>query len=385
MENRTVSTATRPQNQRPAQQSQAASLLDQILDRPPSERMKAVSDALEKRIQAVEEVLPDAIKPQAARFVKRAQLTFSRKEELQECEPASLVRCVVEAAEVGLAIDGKLCHAVAYNCKISKKGEPERWAKMAQLQIDYKGLIAIARRSGQIVDIWGDIVCEGEEFEAYRDGVKQVLRHTPAFRTGKEAVIGAYAIIDFGGGRFRYEVMGEREIDAIRQKSKAKDRGPWVDFTNEMRKKTVIRRALKTHCDDPAVSMALEIEEREYEDDTTEAKRSGQRVGRSVLNDVLSQPPRESEGPTLRTGNEFVGALEQHFGGESEPEPDRMAQIEQGFAEAVDADAVAMLYDSLKGPEAIYEFTPEESDRIEQLRVQAMGRFKGGKKQKELG
>lgn len=364
-----MSTATRPQNQqRPAQQSQAASLLDQILDRPPSERMKAVSEALDKRIEAVREVLPDSIKDQAARFVKRAQLTFNRKEDLQECEPASLVRCVVEAAEVGLAIDGKLCHAVAYNCKISKKGEPERWAKMAQLQIDYKGLIAIGRRSGQIVDAWSDIVCEGEEFEAYRDGTKQVLRHTPAFRTGKEKVIGAYAIVDFGGGRFRFEVMGEQEIDAIRQKSKAKDCGPWVDFTNEMRKKTVLRRALKTHCDDPAVSMALEIEEREYEHDHSEARRSGQRVGRSALNDVLSQPPRESE---YKEPRQLVRDAEEYFGGNDSGEGDPAAH--DPFAWCRTAADVESIYAELRAAQGGDPMEPG-TDELETARVVAMQR-----------
>ena len=87
-----MSTATRApaQNTRPPQQSAAASLLDQILEQPVSERMRAVSSALEKRIHTVEEVLPDSLKSQAARLVKRAELTFARKADLHECEPSEV-------------------------------------------------------------------------------------------------------------------------------------------------------------------------------------------------------------------------------------------------------------------------------------------------------
>lgn len=366
-----MSTATRPQNQPRQPQSQAASLLEQILDRPPSERLKAVNDALAKRIEAVEEVLPDSLKSQAARFVKRAQLTFSRKDDLHDCEPASLVRCVVEAAELGLSIDGRLAHAVAYNCKISKKGEPEKWAKIAQLQLDYKGLLAVAKRSGQIVDAWADIVCDGEEFEAYRDGTKQVLRHVPAFRTGKETVVGAYVVIDFGNGRWRFETMGEREIDAVRQKSKAKDRGPWVDFTNEMRKKTVLRRGLKTYCDDPAVCAALDIDDREYDGADGAPVRPGQRVGRSALNDVLSQPPRESE---PREPRELVQDAEGFFGGEeSQEEP-----TNDPFAWCKTAADVESVYQEIRSTQGGDPMEPG-SDELETARVQALARVKGKK------
>lgn len=292
-----MATAHQTQQSRPQQRAptRSESLLDQILEQPVNERMAAVNTALEKRIKTVEEVLPESLKGQAERFVKRAELTFSRysadpNKDLSPCTPQSIVRCVVEAAEIGLAIDGKLCHVLKYNQKIkSQKGEQDKWIIEAQLRIDYKGLIVVARRSGQIVDCYGDVVCEGDNFEAFRDGPNSVLKHSYEFGTKRGKVIGVYCVLTFPGGRWRYEMMNTDEIQKIRATSKAANNGPWVTFWDEMAKKTVARRALKLYCDDPAVGMALEIDEREYEGERSISAPTT-RVGRSSLNDTLSEP-----------------------------------------------------------------------------------------------
>lgn len=359
------------------QQSQSRSLLEQILDRPPSERIKAVSDVLATRVEAVREVLPDSLKPQAERFVKRAQLTFSRKHNLHDCDPQSLVRCVVEAAELGLSIDGKLAYAAPHSNNIAPKGEPKKYVKMAELRIDYKGLIVVARRSGEILDAYGDVVCDGDEFSAHRVGPDSFLEHKRSIESDRKSVLGAYAIIRFPDGRWRYELMSAAEIEAIRQRSKSKDDGPWVTDTNQMRIKTVLRRALKLYCDDPAVGMAIEIDEREYQGEIAGPMRSGQRVGRSVLNDVLAQPPRQSE--RTPTSGDRMRDMEEHFGAGDADDIDQtesfsIAAIQIAFDDCKTAAEVDALYDSLKGPEATVEWDESASDKIETWRVVAMKR-----------
>jgi len=242
---------------------QAAKLLDQILDNT-SARMKAVRDGLESRIERIEQVLPHGMRGQGARLVKRAMLTFGRSEKLQSCTVDSFITCVLSAAELGLAVDGRLGHAVPYRNK--KSGMYE-----AQFQPDYKGLIAIARRNKHIADVFADVVCEGDEFDhGKRDG-KCYLNHTYSVQSKRTTVVAAYAVIRFRDDNWRYELMTADELVKIKARSKSKDRdgnvyGPWVTDEWEMFKKTVAKRALKTYCDDPVLEHAMHLDDREYED-----------------------------------------------------------------------------------------------------------------------
>jgi recombinational DNA repair protein RecT len=55
-----------------------------------------------------------------------------------------------------------------------------------------------------------------------------------------------YAVARFKGGEINdFEIMTPSEIEAIRKRSKAKDKGPWVTDFDEMAKKTVLKRLLK--------------------------------------------------------------------------------------------------------------------------------------------
>jgi recombination protein RecT len=291
-------------------------ILDTILDQKPGSRSRVISDGLEKRIAMVEEVLPDQLKGQAPRFVKRAVLTFNRKKELAECTPASFIRCVIEAAEVGLAIDGKLAHAVKFNNKVKgdkSKNEQDTWVHEAQLMLDYKGLIAVARRSDQIVDAYGDVICDNDFFEHGRSGDKSRLEHSYDAKQPRGKVYAAYCIIKLPGGDWRYELMQKDELERIRQKSKAKDSGPWVSDTAQMQVKTVLRRGLKLYCDDPAFTRALEIDEREYEGERDYggqgAASNGKRVTRTELTPTIRSggaPTSAYEVPTAPEEREYV-------------------------------------------------------------------------------
>ena len=63
-------------------------------------------------------------------------------------------------------------------------------------------------------------------------------------------VIGAYCICEIEGSKHpKVEFMSIEEIEKVRDKSeyyKKKKKGPWVDWFEEMAKKTVVKRAQKT-------------------------------------------------------------------------------------------------------------------------------------------
>ena len=227
---------------------QAMSLLDSILEnQKPTERACLVRDGLQRRIDALEEVLPKAQKGQAARLVKRATMYFNETAQLATCPPDAFISCVLRAAEMGLAIDGKLCYVVRYK---------DKW----QVQPDYKGLIAVARRSGILADCWADVVCENDEYEAWRKGSESHLYHRKPLNGGRGDPIGAYAIFVRPDGSWRFEEMSIEDLIRIQAMApNQRDDGPWKKHTNEMRKKTVVKRGMKYYEDDPAVSLALTV------------------------------------------------------------------------------------------------------------------------------
>lgn len=284
------------------QDADPSKLLDEIIAKQQGgAKYKLIEAKLDELLGKITEVLPSSMKGEAGRLVKRAMVTFSRNPFLQEVTPASFIRCVLEAAECGLAIDGKLAHAVPYNNKIKHPDGREEWRKESQFQPDYKGIIAIAKRTGQIKDCYGDVVCEKDRFEHGRSGPTSKLEHSYDERSPRGDVVAAYAIIVLPDG-WRYELMQRAELNAIegRSKSAAKGHSPWKTDANQMRIKTVIKRGLKLYCDDPGLIRAIELDDREFEGEQIQ-RSSGKRVAVSPLNSQLVPvAPRQSafEQPT---------------------------------------------------------------------------------------
>jgi recombination protein RecT len=246
-----------------------ARLLEEILARTEkSKRVLLVDGALQQRIDKLEELLPPYLKGHGARLAKRAVLTMARNAKLQECTPDSFVRCVLEAAELGLAIDGRLAHAVPFNNKVKDADGVERWRMECQFIPDYKGLILAARRSGIIRDIYGDVVCQNDQFDADRQGGQDVLIHKRDLKRPRGDVYAAYAVVLRPDGTWRYELMDLDELHQVRDRSKsytrtdrdgnAKPSGPWVTDPKEMYRKTVVRRVLKMYAEDGALKRALD-------------------------------------------------------------------------------------------------------------------------------
>lgn len=161
---------------------EASALLDQVIKESGPQKTRAIlnsyfdTPAVREQIEGA---LPRYMKGEADRLIKRALITFSRTPTLHECSPASFIRCVVQAAEYGFAIDGVLCYAVPFNCKIEEPGKQVRWEKQCQFMPSYKGLVAVARKGGQIAEIYGYTVCTNDIWSYTRTLAGAVLEHVP--------------------------------------------------------------------------------------------------------------------------------------------------------------------------------------------------------------
>lgn len=198
----------------------------------------------------------DAVKQQIAlalpkhltadRMTRVALTTINRTPKLLQCTPESLLAGLMLCSQVGLEPDGRNAHLIPYG-------------DQCQVIFDWKGLVALARRNG-VANIAADVVCEGDEFDWYRDGEGLHFTHRVNWKTTRGQVYAAYCIWK-DGEQFDGEVMTLAEIDGIRKRSRAGNNGPWVTDWGEMAKKTVVRRASKKWPMDPEAAGAFNADD----------------------------------------------------------------------------------------------------------------------------
>lgn len=184
--------------------------------------------------KAMAQVLPKHIT--ADRMARVAIAATTRTPKLKQCTPESFVNCMMTLSQLGIEPDGRRAHLIPYENR--KSGTVE-----CQLIVDYKGLVSLIMRTGLVSNIHADVICDGEIFE-YNLG--NVEKHSIDFSKGRRGKpYAAYAVVTMKDGTKKTEVMTFDEIEAIRNRSRAGNAGPWVSDWNEMAKKTVFRRASK--------------------------------------------------------------------------------------------------------------------------------------------
>lgn len=112
---------------------------------------------------------------------------------LQECDPISFLGALMHCASMGLEPNTPLGHAYLIPFQNNRKNITE-----VQVVIGYKGLIDLARRSGQLATIHGDVVYDDDEMWSHEYGSNQHMRHRPGPRKGKR--IGAYCYVKLNLG-----------------------------------------------------------------------------------------------------------------------------------------------------------------------------------------
>lgn len=177
---------------------------------------------------------------------------------LLKCAPESFYGVVLQCAALGLEPGSALghCYLLPFGNGKDKQGRPN-----AQLIIGYRGMIDLARRSGQIVSLQAYCVHEQDTFN-YKLGLDPDIEHIPASVADRGKVTHVYAVAKLKGGGVQFEVMSRAEIEKVRASSKAGNSGPWSSHWEEMAKKTVIRRLFKYLPVSIEAVRAVEIDEK---------------------------------------------------------------------------------------------------------------------------
>lgn len=178
----------------------------------------------------------------AERMYQLALSAYNQTPGLSECTPESVLGCLMKCSALGMepsAVDG-LGRAYILPFNNRKTGRKE-----ATFILGYKGMIDLARRSGELTSISARVVHEGDTFE-YEYGLNENLRHVPS----QEPLDGrpmthVYMVAHFKDGGHYIDVMTKAEVDAVRKRSKASGYGPWQTDYEAMAMKSVIRRSFK--------------------------------------------------------------------------------------------------------------------------------------------
>jgi recombination protein RecT len=195
----------------------------------------------------------------ADRLIRVALTSVQKNPKLLECDKISLLGAIVQAAQLGLEPDGITGLVYLVPFWNSKKKISE-----VQLMIGYKGLMNLARRSGEIGAIEARLVFQKDRF-TYVLGLRPVLEHYPYDGSDDAGeMIYGYAIAHFKDGSTpQFEVMTKAQIDKHRNRSMAKDSGPWVTDYEEMARKTVVRKLLKYTPSSIEIQRAIALDEHE--------------------------------------------------------------------------------------------------------------------------
>lgn len=228
---------TKDKQQEPAKKSRADQAVDWLMGQ------------IEARHTKLENLLhPDM---PLVRFLESCRVAFARNPELADTaktDPGSLVAAIMLGARSGLDVHGHNGHLVSFNKTKSQNGEPSR--KVIQFFPDFKGLIAVWKSVGAILDAEPVLVYASDDFRPV-EGVERNIHHVPFIRRNasdkKGDIIAAYTRFLLPNERWVVKGMLLLEdIERVEAGIRAEN-GPWnTPHRSEMVKKTSIKNAGKT-------------------------------------------------------------------------------------------------------------------------------------------
>ena len=230
-------------------------------------------ESIVKRKDRFLSVLPDFVSDNRERYFEMCIIAL-RNPKIAECTPISIITSMLRSAQWGLLADGVHSALVPYK---------ERGVPTLTFQPMYKGLIAVARRSGEIGAVWGDNIVKGDHYHVDKGDTPKLV-HRPNYvdgadRTNRENVILTYACAKWTkGGSVSFDVLTLDEIAKAQRASKAKaDEAPWNQWWERMTLKTALKRLCNVlpMSSESHLLLAAADHEAGYIVETTGGKKSG--------------------------------------------------------------------------------------------------------------
>lgn len=167
--------------------------------------------------------------------LKLMYTSLSQNGAISKVTPISIGEALTEAVIQGLEIDKKQVYFIPYDKKLT-------------MFRSYYGDIAVAKRTGLVKDIRARVIYKGDEYEldTNEDGEEIIVGHKTRLENKDNQIVGAYAWAELPNGNRQYCIMTWKEIQANWSKSKNAGGSVQKEFPQEMAKRTVYRRLVKT-------------------------------------------------------------------------------------------------------------------------------------------
>ena len=149
--------------------------------------------------------------------------------------PVSVQNAIINIAAIGISLNPALKHAYLVPRKVGN-------TQTVCLDISYQGLLYLAMNTGSI--IWGQSKLVYENDSYTNVGLDKAPEHRQDTFGDKGKIIGAYCTVKTPTGDFLTEEMDIEALDKTKATSKAAN-GPWKNWSEEMQRKTVVKRASK--------------------------------------------------------------------------------------------------------------------------------------------
>jgi recombination protein RecT len=198
---------------------------------------KEVGDVLSAMRPQIEMALPKHLS--VDRMLAMATTIITKNQAIAKCSAASLMGAVMQASILGFRPVEALgqCYFVPYGANV-------------QFQIGYKGYVDLARRSGQILDIYAECVYKNDEFSTTL-GLDRTIKHVPSDREVmniREEMTHVYAVVRYKDGGYNFVVLTKAKVERLRLRNsgqKASPSGAWATDYDEMSKAKAIKNLAK--------------------------------------------------------------------------------------------------------------------------------------------
>lgn len=204
--------------------------------------MVLIKDQIEKREHEFARALPAHIPVE--RFKRVVLTAVQNNPDLLRADRQSFFNACMRSAQDGLLPDGRDGAIVIYSTKERRDGRDE-WIKKAQWMPMVFGILKKIRNSGELAAITARVVYAGDRFRYWIDDSGEHVEYEPADNPDTNVVRRVFAMAKTKGGEVYVEPMSVEQIEKVRNVSRAKDKGPWVDWWDQMAIKTALRRLAK--------------------------------------------------------------------------------------------------------------------------------------------
>jgi recombination protein RecT len=238
------------------------------------------------------------------RFARVIQTAVAQNVALLNADRATLFTSAMKSATDGLLCDGREAALVIYRTKKKDPKGREVWVDAVQYMPMVSGILKKCRNSGQLSSIVARVVYAGDKFRNWVDDNGEHLEYEAGEDQDRNIVRNCFAMAKLKDGSIEVEVLKPADIEKIRSVSRAKDKGPWVEWWEEMAKKSAIRRLSKrlpinTDLDD-LIRRDDNLYDLEGARDEARAANGG-RLSLAGKLDLLAEDPPSPEATTAET------------------------------------------------------------------------------------